>query len=362
MQLRPAQWINGPSPAVPALTRFGEPARFREGLYRVGRGSYAWMVPNGSWGETNIGLIDCNGQSVLVDTCWDFKWTRKMLSFADAIVARSPIAYVINTHSDGDHCWGNQLFADKVIIASDACIRQMRMTRPRSLHALKLASRVLRRFPLAGLDQFGHYLARMFEPYDFTGLHITLPNEGFSGQKVINVKGVDIVITEVGPGHSDGDAIVFVSGERVIYAGDILFVGATPVMWSGPVERLVAALKLLLTLEADVIVPGHGPLATRSDVQSAIDYWDFLQAALHRRYSIGMPPVDAARDVVFSPEFRSSAFAAWDSPERIVSNACTLYRHWGVTLRRPPGKLRMLNVLRQQANLAFDISFPRLSH
>ena len=33
--------------------------------------------------------------------------------------------------------------------------------------------------------------------------------------------------------------IVFVPGERLIYAGDIVFFGSTPVMWSGPVERLV---------------------------------------------------------------------------------------------------------------------------
>jgi len=355
MQHPQAGWLAGPSHAAPALTRFGEPALFPEGLYRVGRSSYAWLVPNGSWGETNIGLIDCNGQSVLVDTCWDVKFTQEMLSFADAIVARSPIEYVINTHSDGDHCWGNQLFRDKAIIASHACIHQMHRTTPRSLHALKLGGRVLRRLPLAGLDQFGHYMARMLEPYDFTGLHITSPREGFSGQKVINVKGVDIVITEVGPGHTNGDVIVFVPSERVVYAGDILFVGATPVMWSGPVERLVAGLKRLLTLEADVIVPSHGPLATHIDVQSVIDYWDFLQTALHRRYSVGMPPLEASRDVVFSLDFRTSAFAGWDSPERIVSNAYTLYRHWGAGFRSLPGKLGVMDLLRQQAGLAFAL-------
>lgn len=141
----------------------------------------------------------------------------------------------------------------------------------------------------------------------------------------------------------------------MVYAGGILFVGATPVMWSGPVERLVAGLKRLLTLEADVIVPGHGPLATHIDVQSAIDYWDFLQTALHRRYSVGMPPLEASRDVVFSLDFRTRAFAGWDSPERIVSNAYTLYRHWGASFRYLPGKLGVMDRLRQQARLAFAL-------
>ena len=349
-----AEWVAGRRHAESALTRFGEGPVFREGWYRVGRNSYAWMVPNGSWGETNIGLIECNGQSVLVDTCWDVKFTREMLSFAGKIVARSPIEYVINTHADGDHCWGNQLFADKIIVASHACIRQMHHTQPRSLHALKLGGRALRRLPLPGLDRFGHYMARMFEPYDFTGLRIVEPREGFSGQKVITVKGVEIVVTEVGPGHTDGDAIVFVPGERVVYAGDILFVGATPVMWSGPVERLLAGLKLLLTLEADVIVPGHGSLATRADVQSVIDYWEFAQTELHRCFRTGMTPLEAARDVVFSTGFRRSAFAHWDSPERIVGNAHTLYRHWAGNPSQL-GKLGLMNLLRQQAGLAFAL-------
>jgi cyclase len=349
-----AEWLAGPQHAASGITRFGEASLFREGLYRLGHSSYAWMVPNGSWGETNIGLIECNGQSVLVDTCWDVKFTQEMLSSADAIVARSPIEYVINTHSDGDHCWGNQLFADRTIIASLACVRQMRETQPRSLHALKLGGRVLRRLPGLGLDRFGHYMTRMFEPYDFTGLRITEPRGTFSGEMVISVKGVDIVITEVGPGHTDGDAIVFVPSERVVYAGDILFVGCTPVIWSGPVEKLTAGLKRLLTLEADVIVPGHGSLATRADVQSMIDYWDFLQTALHRCFGAGMSPLEAARDVVFSPGFRTRAFAGWDSPERIVSNAHTLYRQWGANAS-PLGKLQLMNLMRQQAGLAFAL-------
>jgi cyclase len=60
-------WLLGPPRNH---TRFGEVARFREGLYRLTEGTYAWMVPNGSWGETNLGLIDCGSTSVLIDTCW----------------------------------------------------------------------------------------------------------------------------------------------------------------------------------------------------------------------------------------------------------------------------------------------------
>jgi len=77
----------------------------------------------------------------------------------------------------------------------------MRETQPHSHRALKLGGHLLRRLPLLGLDRFGHYMARMFEPYDLAGVHATEPREGFSDQKVISVKGVEVVIIEVGPGH-----------------------------------------------------------------------------------------------------------------------------------------------------------------
>lgn len=361
-----AQWLAGPArgPGSPALTRFGEPARFREGLYRVGSGSYAWMVPNGSWGENNLGLIDCGGESVLVDTCWDLKLTREVLAAMTPVTSGAPIGAVINTHSDGDHCWGNQLVADKPIFATHACIRQMRHLQPRVVQALKHGGRALRRLPVGGLDRFGHYLSQMFGPYDFAGVRITEPREGFSGEKVLRVRGVEIVITEVGPGHTDGDAMVFVPRDGVVYSGDLLFVGSTPVMWSGPCERVVAGLERLLALDARVIVPGHGPLATRSDVQQVIDYWDFLQEALHRCRTSGMTPLEAARSVLGSSQFRARPFAGWDSPERIVTNAHTIYRHWGAPPRAPPGKIGVLQVLHRQASLAFDLpeAAPRVMH
>ena len=117
-----ARWLAGPERP---LTRFGEIPKYREGLHDVGRKNYASLAPNGSWGETNIGLIDCNGKSVLVDTCWDLKCTQERLGIGSAILRSSPIEIVINTHSDGDHCWGNQLFEGRKIIASNACIRSM---------------------------------------------------------------------------------------------------------------------------------------------------------------------------------------------------------------------------------------------
>ncbi len=348
------EWLLGPS-RPGTTTRFGELASFREGLYRTGKGCYAWMVPNGAWGETNIGLIDCGGQSVLIDTCWNLNFTRELTSACADLLQRSPIEYVINTHADGDHCWGNQLFADKPIIATNACLRGMHHYSPGSLRAMTHSARVLSRLPLGSIRLFGHYMASMFAPYDFSDVQITEPNETFSDEKILTVNGVEIVIQEVGPGHTDGDALVWIPERRVVYAGDILFIGATPVMWAGPVANITRALKKLLIMNPDVIVPGHGYFASVSDVQNLLDYWEFLQTELRKRADAGMTSFEAACSIASSPEFEKSIFSRWDSPERIVTNARTIYREWGIIEPELPGKLASLNLFRQQAMLAFQL-------
>jgi glyoxylase-like metal-dependent hydrolase (beta-lactamase superfamily II) len=343
------EWLQGPARR---LTRFGEVPRYREGLYRLTPRSYAWMVPNGSWGETNLGLVASGGRSVLVDTAWDVAFTREFLAAAEVVVERSPVECVVNTHSDGDHFWGNQLFAGRRIIGTHACIARMDHVAPRSVSALVAGGRFMRHVPLGGIAELGRYVDHMFSPYEFSGIELTKPTEGFSGEKTITVGGVEIVVREVGPGHTDGDAIVYVPAEKVVYAGDLLFVGVTPVMWAGPVENVLSGLRLLLSLPAVVFVPGHGPLATRDDIQRLVDYWDFAHEAIHRRFRMGMAPAEAARDVLFSDAFRQSAFARWDSAERLVTSAYTMYRNWGRPFSRLPETLATMDVLRRQATVA----------
>jgi glyoxylase-like metal-dependent hydrolase (beta-lactamase superfamily II) len=227
--------------------------------------------------------------------------------------------------------------------------------KPQSLTALKAGARLAARLPCAGAQRFGHYMGAMFSPYDFRGIRITAPTSGFCGERQLRLNGVDLIVREVGPAHTDGDAYVYLPDRQVAYAGDILFVGVTPVMWAGPVENLLAGLKQLRALDARVIVPGHGPLATRADVQNVIDYWEFIQEELDRRRQQGMAPDQAARDLALSPRFQAMPFAQWDSPERIVTNAYTLYRHWGADTGALPGNLGIMDVLRRQAALAFAL-------
>jgi glyoxylase-like metal-dependent hydrolase (beta-lactamase superfamily II) len=356
-----ARWLAGPDRRV---TRFGEKAKFREGLYRLTANAYAWMVPNGSWGETNFGLIDCGGKSVVVDTGWDLRCAQEFLDGAKDVLGRSPVTSAINTHADGDHCWGNQLFENLPIIASHACIGHISHVKPTSLRLLGRAASVMKRLPVAGLDVLGHYAGAMLAPYDFTGVRLVPPSQGFSGETTIMVNGIELVLMEVGPAHTAGDAMVFVPSQKVLYAGDILFTGSTPVIWAGPIANIIKALGKVLELDAEFIVPGHGPLAKRADVELQIAYWDMIQEELHWRRQQGMPPDEAAADLVLSAGFRGRPFAQWDSPERMLRNAQALFEEWGDRSPRLPEMLAKLDTLRRQGCLALRLpdASPRVMH
>src|SRR5229473_5386077 len=100
---------------------------YTKGLRDLGNGCYAWLQPDGSWGWSNAGLIADSGESLLVDTLFDLKLTREML---DAMRRAEPrataqIGALVNTHSNGDHTFGNQLVGGAEIIASKACAEEM---------------------------------------------------------------------------------------------------------------------------------------------------------------------------------------------------------------------------------------------
>lgn len=333
-------------------TRLGAVPQFAEGLYELTTDTYAWMVPNGSWGETNLGLVRCGDRSVLIDTCWDLHFMREMLAHSATVLDGAPIAHVINTHADGDHCWGNQLFADGPITSTQASARQIHQHPPAQLRALQWGSSLFRCLPVGHVDALGRYMGDMLRPYRFEGVKVVAANRTFSGQTSIEVNGTVLRLIEVGPAHTDGDCIVHVPDRQVIYTGDILFVGVTPVAWAGPVSRIVDALTRVKALQARVIVPGHGPLASLSDVQDQIDYWDWLQTSLQPMAEAGMLPDHASERCLSSTRFRCSPFAAWIAPERLFTSACTLYREWGIDTASLSGPLGALDHFRRQARLA----------
>ena len=337
----------------------------------MGDRCHAWIQPNGEWFESNAGLVTGDGESALIDTLADLRLTRRMLdAFAD-LTADAPIRTVVNTHSDADHIHGNELLADAVIVSSRRSAELIRRSDPGSLRRFERLARGMRvvgrlPLPIVGslplpvvprirLGSIGGYVGDMLAPFDFDGITVTAPTREFEGETSLDVGGRKLRLLEVGPAHTPGDLVVHVPDAGVVYGGDILFIGTTPVMWAGPVINWINAVDRLLALEAETFVPGHGPVCGREQVEAVKRYWVWLEAAARHRFGLGMSAWEAARDIALAPEFGAHDWASWSAPERIVINVHTLERERRGELRDEPSATELVTVFSRVALLAREL-------
>lgn len=291
---------------------------YLRGLHELGDGCYAYLQPNGSWGWSNAGLIVGDGTSLLVDTLFDLPLTASMLEAMRPVSTAAPISTVVNTHANGDHCYGNQLVPDAEIVASRATAEEMGDVRPELLLSLNEAP-----------GEVGELFRSFFGPFDFRGIELTPPTRTFEGRLELEVGGRLIELIEVGPAHTRGDTLVHVPDARTVYTGDILFIGGTPIVWAGPLSNWIAACDLMLGMDVDMVVPGHGPITDKTGVADVRDYLTYVETEAAARFHAGMDAWDAARDIALN------GFEHWGEFGRIAVNVETVYRSLDPTHASP---------------------------
>ncbi|WP_374943669.1 MBL fold metallo-hydrolase [Sphingomonas sp.] len=292
---------------------------YAKGLFQVGGGTYAYVQPNGYWGQSNAGLISDGGQSMLVDTLMDLRLTDEMLTvMADAVPAASKIDVLVNSHADIDHTYGNQLVKGARIVASQASASEFFKVTPEYLVDIITNDH----------SEGGRYIAEKMGShlFDYSRIVLTPPTETFDRQKTIMVGDKEVRLLAVGPAHTAGDVIVHSVQDRVVFTGDLLFLGVHPAIWAGSVEGWIDACDTMLSLDVDTFVSGHGPVTDKNGVRTFRAYLVEIRAETRKRFEAGLSVEEAAFDIAWSPPFDE-----WLSPERVVGCVNYLYRSWGST-------------------------------
>ena len=190
----------------------------------------------------NIGVSYGEDGTLIVDD--QFAPLVPKIQAAVAGLGASPVKYLVNTHWHFDHAGGNEPFgqAGAIIVAQ---------TRVRD----RLA---------AG----GTVAGNTSPPAPKAALPVITYDRGTT----FHLNGDTIDLIHTGGGHTDGDTVVYWRKANVLHTGDMMMHQAgfpfVDVSSGGNVEHLLVSLDQMIAMtNADtVVIPGHGPLATRADL------------------------------------------------------------------------------------------------
>jgi len=172
----------------------------------------------------------------------------------------SQVELLFNTHHHADHTFGNQSFHCP-IMSTKACRDTMR----------EILSTY---WAPSEIEQ-----AKVEEPEladEWKDLVITVPTAIFEGETTYDFHGLKVIFQQV-DGHTDGSAVAYFPEFKLLFAGDLVFGDMYPtLLFDGDPYHLVEALRNIMTMDVEVVVPGHGAICDKSTVKKSIDYWNCL--------------------------------------------------------------------------------------
>jgi glyoxylase-like metal-dependent hydrolase (beta-lactamase superfamily II) len=199
-----------------------------------------YMLEGANGFSSNMGLLVGDEHVVLIDDGMA-PITADLIATVDEL-SGSSIDFIVNTHVHGDHVGSNATLAENgaVIFAHDN-IRK-----------------------------------RLVEAPDPAGGTVGLPVVTFADAVTFHVNGQEAYVFHVARAHTDGDAVIHFRGANVIVAGDLHFNYLFPFIdldSGGGVAGFIAGQRRIIKMADDdtVIIPGHGSIANRADLQASVD-------------------------------------------------------------------------------------------
>jgi Zn-dependent hydrolases, including glyoxylases len=270
-------------------------------LTEVADGVWCYAQHDGSWWINTTGFV-VGSRVVAVDACATERRTRAFVDAVQRVAGRSA-DLLVNTHSHGDHTFGNSVFnAATVLIATDAAGRELQSFADRLP--------VLSEFTLPDYERTPTW----------GDVSIRLADITFGERLDLHLDGPDLQLLHFGvPAHTAGDLVAWIPSRRVLFAGDLIFNGGMPLAVGGSVSGAIQTLQAVRALEPDVIVPGHGAPCGIAQIDLHLRYWHFVQKLACAGFEARLDPVATARDADLGE------FAALSESERLVMN---LHRAW----------------------------------
>lgn len=196
----------------------------------------------------NVTAVVDNGSALLIDSGMD----SRAAELNDAVFKATmrPVTRLVNTHWHFDHTGGNVFFGSSgvTIIAQENVTKQLSS---------------VQNVPFIGLRD-GHYPQQ------------ALPTVTYSSTLALHQGSHRLTLANYGSAHTDGDTIIYIAPANVAVVGDIFSNAFYPIIdlaSGGSIDGLILSVDRILsqTDGQTKIVPGHGPVATRADLQAYRD-------------------------------------------------------------------------------------------
>lgn len=275
------------------------------GTTELARGVFAYVQAEGGFCVANAGIVGGRSSpATVIDALFLPEMTRALLAEVGR-VAPGGVGRLINTHHHVDHTLGNGLFPRETPILAHARAKA-EMERV-GLGVLPLIERMA--------PQFAGKLDSIEE---------RLPDATFAGEAMeIEVGGRRARLLHFGTGHTRGDVLVHLPEERILFLGDVGFFFVTPMAFEGHVGNWIGVCdRILDEVEADVLVPGHGPVGTKDDLRVFRGYLQLVQEGARRGFEAGASEQEAAAAIELGD------YGEWGEPERLSINVNRCYQEF----------------------------------
>ncbi|MHA2009727.1 MAG: MBL fold metallo-hydrolase [Promethearchaeota archaeon] len=157
-----------------------------------------------------------------------------------------PVKYLVLTHYHGDHIFGLKVFKDIPILSSELTSKVMLNNETMSRYEVFIKD-------LAKEGPIGE------------GIEYIVPTLLFTKKVIIQDDDLHIEIYHTG-GHTAGSSFVSFPHEKVVFAGDLIFENTFPYAGDPTCnpELLIEALKNMRDIDAEIYIPGHGPIMKKA--------------------------------------------------------------------------------------------------
>jgi cyclase len=139
-------------------------------------------------------------------------------------------------------------------------------------------------------------------------LKITAPVVALDDSLTIQDGKQEAQLLFLGAGHTDGDIVLFLPAQKIVFAGDLFFNNAIPNVQDANILQWIKTLEEVLKLDADKFIPGHGPAGSKKDVESFMRYLEELKALVLPSVDRGDGMEQALRDIQMPANYASWQF------------------------------------------------------